>query len=79
MPRLLRLLCLVNLVIGSAAFVVRGILVPPAQDPGIGAPAAGRAMTAYALSNVPGACRPASVRRVQVLPACRPCWRGATC
>jgi MFS transporter, DHA1 family, inner membrane transport protein len=50
MPRLLWLLCLVNLIIGSGAFVIGGILTPIAQDLRISVPAAGQAMTAYALS-----------------------------
>lgn len=50
MPRLLWLLCLVNLIIGSGAFVIGGILAPIAQDLRISVPAAGQAMTAYALS-----------------------------
>jgi MFS transporter, DHA1 family, inner membrane transport protein len=50
MPRLLWLLCLVNLIIGSGAFVIGGILAPIAQQLGISVPAAGQAMTAYALS-----------------------------
>ncbi|RZU03108.1 MFS transporter [Rivibacter subsaxonicus] len=50
MPRLLILFSLVNLVIGSGAFVVAGILQPIATDLGVGIPAAGQAMTAYALA-----------------------------
>jgi MFS transporter, DHA1 family, inner membrane transport protein len=50
MPRLLWLFCLVNLVIGSGAFVVGGILAPIAQDLQVSIPAAGQAMTAYALA-----------------------------
>ncbi len=50
MPRLLWLFCLVNLIIGSGAFVIGGILAPIAQDLQVGIPAAGQAMTAYALS-----------------------------
>lgn len=50
MPRLLWLLCLVNLIIGTGAFVIGGILSPIAQDLHISVPAAGQAMTAYALS-----------------------------
>jgi MFS transporter, DHA1 family, inner membrane transport protein len=50
MPRLLWLLCLVNLIIGTGAFVIGGILAPIAQALGISVPAAGQAMTAYALS-----------------------------
>jgi MFS transporter, DHA1 family, inner membrane transport protein len=51
MPRLLWLLAAVNLIIGSGAFVIGGILAPIAQDLGVGVPAAGQAMTAYALAN----------------------------
>lgn len=47
---LLILFCLVNLVIGSGAFVVSPLLALIAQDLGVGVPAAGQAMTAYALS-----------------------------
>jgi MFS transporter, DHA1 family, inner membrane transport protein len=39
MPRLLWLLCLVNLIIGSGAFVIGGILAPIAQDLRISVPA----------------------------------------
>ena len=50
MPRLLWLFCLVNLIVGSGAFVIGGILAPIAQDLQVSIPAAGQAMTAYALS-----------------------------
>jgi MFS transporter, DHA1 family, inner membrane transport protein len=50
MPRLLWLLCLVNLIIGTGAFVIGGILSPIAEQLAISVPAAGQAMTAYALS-----------------------------
>jgi MFS transporter, DHA1 family, inner membrane transport protein len=50
MPRLLWLLSLVNLVIGTGAFVVGGILAPIAVDLNTSVPAAGQAMTAYALA-----------------------------
>ena len=50
MPRLLILFALVNLVIGSGAFVIGGILTPLAADLSVSVPAAGQAMTAYALS-----------------------------
>lgn len=50
MPRLLWLLAFVNLVIGSGAFVVGGILGPISQALEVSIPAAGQAMTAYALS-----------------------------
>jgi DHA1 family inner membrane transport protein len=49
-PRLLWLFSFVNLIIGSGAFVIGGILSPMAQDLGISVPAAGQAMTAYALA-----------------------------
>lgn len=50
MPRPLVLLMLVNLVIGTSAFAVTGILAAIAQDLGVGIAAAGQAMTAYALA-----------------------------
>ena len=50
MPRLLYLLALCNLVIGSSAFVLGGILVPLADDLDVSVAAAGQAMTAYALA-----------------------------
>ena len=50
MPRPLWLFCLVNLVIGSGAFVITGVLAPMAAGLGISIAAAGQAMTAYALS-----------------------------
>jgi DHA1 family inner membrane transport protein len=50
MPRPLWLFSLVNLVIGTGAFVIGGIMAPLAHDLGIGVPTAGQAMTAYALS-----------------------------
>jgi len=50
MPAPLWLFSLVNLVIGTGAFVLGGILAPLARDLGVGVPAAGQAMTAYALS-----------------------------
>lgn len=50
MPRPLWLFSLVNLVIGTGAFVIGGILAPMARDLGISVPVAGQAMTAYALS-----------------------------
>jgi len=51
MPRPLWLFSLVNLVIGTGAFVLGGILAPLARDLGVGVPTAGQAMTAYALSS----------------------------
>ena len=50
MPRVLWLFCLVNLVIGTGAFVLGGIVAPLASDLGISVATAGQAMTAYALS-----------------------------
>lgn len=50
MPRLLFLFSLVNLVVGSGAFAISGILVPIAQDLDLPVAAAGQAMTAYAAS-----------------------------
>ena len=50
MPPLLLVLALANLVIGTGAFVVSGILEPIAADLGISVAAAGQATTAYALS-----------------------------
>lgn len=50
MPRLLYLLSLCNLVIGTGAFVIGGLLAPIAAGLQVGVPAAGQAMTAYALS-----------------------------
>ena len=47
---LLLLFCLVNLVIGTGAFVISPILALVAQGLGVSVPAAGQAMTAYALS-----------------------------
>src|SRR5688500_2197742 len=50
MPRLLYLFALCNLVIGSGAFVVGGILVPISESLLVSVPTAGQAMSAYALS-----------------------------
>lgn len=50
MPGLLYLLALCNLVIGTGAFVLGGILTPLAASLGISVAAAGQAMTAYALA-----------------------------
>ena len=50
MPRPLWLFSLVNLLIGSGAFVITGLLALLAGDLGIGIATAGQAMTAYALS-----------------------------
>ncbi|MGL6109656.1 MAG: MFS transporter [Rubrivivax sp.] len=49
MPRLLFLFSLINLVIGSSAFVIASILEPLARDLQVSVPAAGQAMTAYAV------------------------------
>jgi DHA1 family inner membrane transport protein len=51
MPRLLWLFSAVNLIIGSGAFVIGGILGPIAEGLDVSVPAAGQAMTAYALAN----------------------------
>lgn len=48
--RLLALLAIGNLVIGSSAFVITGMIDAIARDLGVSAPAAGQAMTAYALA-----------------------------
>jgi MFS transporter, DHA1 family, inner membrane transport protein len=50
MPRLLYLLALCNLVLGTGAFIINGILVPVSDSLGVSVPAAGQAMTVYALS-----------------------------
>lgn len=50
MPRLLYLLTLCNLVIGTGVFVLGGILVPVADSLHVSVGAAGQAMTAYALA-----------------------------
>lgn len=50
MPRLLYLLSFSNLVIGSGAFVIGGILAPMAASLGVSVPIAGQAMTAYAIA-----------------------------
>jgi DHA1 family inner membrane transport protein len=50
MPGIIWLFCLVNLVIGTGAFVLGGILAPLASDLGVSVATAGQAMTAYALS-----------------------------
>lgn len=54
MPALLFLIALGNLVVGSAAFVVSGIVDLIAADLGVGLPAAGQAMSAYALATALG-------------------------
>lgn len=50
MPRLLYLFGLVNLVIGTAAFMNAGLLVPMAQSLGVGVGAVGQATTVYSLA-----------------------------
>ncbi|HEX6362463.1 MAG TPA: MFS transporter [Albitalea sp.] len=50
MPRLLYAFALCNLVIGTGAFVIGGILVPIGDALGVGVATAGQAMTAYALA-----------------------------
>ena len=50
MPRVLYLFAVCNLVMGSGAFVISGILVPISTSLGVSVPAAGQAMTAYALA-----------------------------
>ncbi len=50
MPRLLYLLALCNLVLGTGAFVLSGVLVPLSESLDISVAAAGQAMTVYALS-----------------------------
>lgn len=50
MLKLLLLLSLSNLVIGTGAFILTGLLVPIGDALGVGVAAAGQAMTVYALS-----------------------------
>jgi len=50
MPRLLYLLALCNLVIGTGAFVISGLLVPLGESLQVSVASAGQAMTAYALA-----------------------------
>jgi DHA1 family inner membrane transport protein len=50
MPSLLVVFALANLVVGTGAFVVSGILEPIAADLGVSIAAAGQATTAYALA-----------------------------
>ncbi len=49
-PRILYFFALCNLVIGSGAFVLSGILQPLARELGISVAAAGQVMTAYAIA-----------------------------
>lgn len=51
MPPILYLFALTNLVIGTGAFVLTGILSPLSQSLGVSVAAAGQAMTAYALTS----------------------------
>ena len=51
MPRILYFFALCNLVIGSGAFVLSGILQPLATDLNISVAAAGQVMTAYAIAS----------------------------
>lgn len=50
MPRILYFFALCNLVIGSGAFVLSGILQPLARELGISVAASGQVMTAYAIA-----------------------------
>ena len=50
MPRLLYLLMLCNLVLGTGVFVIGGILVPISESLQVSVAAAGQATTAYAIS-----------------------------
>ena len=50
MPRILYFFALCNLVIGSSAFVLGGILQPVSQALGVSVAAAGQVMTAYAIA-----------------------------
>src|SRR5688500_8774270 len=50
MPPLLYLLAACNLVIGTGAFLIAGLLEPVAQALQVSVPAAGQSMTAYALA-----------------------------
>ena len=50
MPRLLMLFSLVNLVVGSGAFAITGIIALIARDFGVSVSAVGQAITAYAVS-----------------------------
>jgi MFS transporter, DHA1 family, inner membrane transport protein len=50
MPRLLYVFALCNLVLGTGAFVISGVLVPISESLNVSIAAAGQAMTVYALS-----------------------------
>ncbi len=51
MPPVLYLFALINLVIGTGAFVLTGILKPMSEGLGVSVAAAGQAMTAYAIAS----------------------------
>ena len=51
MPPILYLFALINLVIGTGAFVLTGILKPLCEDLGVSVAAAGQAITAYAIAS----------------------------
>lgn len=50
MPRLLLLFSFINLIIGTGAFVIAGILESVAASLAVSVPAAGQAVTAYAVA-----------------------------
>jgi MFS transporter, DHA1 family, inner membrane transport protein len=50
-PPILYLFALTNLVVGTGAFVLTGVLKPVSDDLGVSVAAAGQAMTAYALAS----------------------------
>jgi predicted MFS family arabinose efflux permease len=51
MPPVLYLFALTNLVIGTGAFVLTGIVKPISEGLGVSVAAAGQAMTAYAIAS----------------------------
>jgi MFS transporter, DHA1 family, inner membrane transport protein len=51
MPPILYLFALTNLVIGTGAFVLSGILKPMSEGLGVSVAATGQAMTAYAMAS----------------------------
>jgi MFS transporter, DHA1 family, inner membrane transport protein len=51
MPPILYLFALTNLVIGTGAFALTGIIKPMSDDLGVSVAAAGQAMTAYAIAS----------------------------
>ena len=74
MPRLLYLFSVINLIIGSSAFVLASIVEPLARDLGVSVAAAGQATTAYAVGTAllaPHCCWPPGAGRAS---ACC-CWR----